>query len=147
MRGIQRALLTALATTVTLSLPLGAQAQDTSAAARFHIFMLVKTTPAWLALDPKARFAYLEKDVQPLLEEHAAVRMRFYDTEAYNSRVTDVIVWDTTDLAQYQSLVEKLRETRFWGTYFEVVEILPGLENAYAAHYDVEPLGSGRSPR
>jgi hypothetical protein len=40
----------------------------------------------------------------------------------------------------YQALVEELRETAFWGHYFEVVDIIASIENAYARHYDVDPL-------
>ncbi len=64
-----------------------------------------------------------------------------FDTEGFNSRVSDDIVWETKDLEQYQLVVEKLRECKFWRTYFEVVEILPGIENAYADNYDVQPCG------
>lgn len=112
-----------------------------SASPSFSIFMLVRTTPQWLALRPEERFAFLGTDIEPILKKHPAVRMRFFDSEAYHARVSDVILWETADLGQYQSLVEELRESRFWGTYFEIVDILPAIENAYAAHYDVKPIG------
>ena len=35
--------------------------------------------------------------------------------------------------ASYQA-VEELRETRFWGHYFEVVQILACIEDAHALH-------------
>ncbi|MGL5928858.1 MAG: darcynin family protein [Dermatophilaceae bacterium] len=35
--------------------------------------------------------------------------------------------------------------SKFWSTYFEVVEILPAIENAYATHYEEAPYGAGRS--
>ena len=43
---------------------------------------------------------------------------------------------------RYQSLVEHLRETPFRDHCFEVHDILPGLENAYADHYDVAPIAA-----
>ena len=118
-----------------------AQAVKLAAAPVFSIFMLVRTTPQWLALKPEQRFAFLGSDIEPILKKHPGVRMRFFDSEAYNARVSDVILWETADLGRYQSVVESLRESRFWGTYFEVVDILPAIENAYAAHYDVKPVG------
>jgi hypothetical protein len=105
------------------------------------IFMLVKTTNTWLALPPAERFGFLDTDINPILTAHPTVKMRFFDAEGFNSRVTDVIVWETVDLAQYRAVVEGLRESRFWGTYFEVVEIILGAENAYADHYQVTPYG------
>jgi len=106
-------------------------------------FMLVRTTPRWLALPPGERFAFVGAKVAPLLAAHPAVSMRYYDAEAFSARVTDVIVWQTAELREYQTIVEKLRETEFWGTYFDVVELVPAVENAYATHYQVAPLGAG----
>ncbi|MDJ0787914.1 MAG: hypothetical protein QNK05_13975 [Myxococcota bacterium] len=111
----------------------------------FTIFMLVRATDAWLALEPEARFAFLEAEVQPIIESHPEVGFRFYDSEAFTAETSDVIVWQMSDLGRYQSIVERLRETRFWGHYFAVGSIIPAIENAYAQQYDVEPFGPGRS--
>lgn len=107
-------------------------------------FMLVKTTHAWLALDPPARFAYLGDKIEPILQRAPQVKLRFFDAEAFNARITDVVMWETTDLAAYLAIVESLREIEFWDRYFEVVEIVPAIENAYATHYNATPLGSSR---
>lgn len=110
-------------------------------AQKYTIFMLVKTTPEWLKLRPDARFSFLREDIEPILGAHPHVRMRFFDAEGYNSRASDVIVWETSDLKGYQSVVDALRETRFWDQYFDVVEIVPAVENAYAEAYDERPVG------
>ncbi|MBL8936348.1 MAG: hypothetical protein JNM69_17465 [Archangium sp.] len=107
----------------------------------YTVFMLVKTTDAWLALPPSGRFEFLGAEIRPLLERHPAVTMRFFDAEAFSARATDIVLWQTTDLDAYQSIVEGLRETKFWGAYFEVLDIFPTVENRYATHYDVKPLG------
>jgi hypothetical protein len=105
----------------------------------FTIFMLVKTTNTWLKLNPQERFDFLDKTIQPILKAHPSVKMRFYDSEAFSGRASDVIVWETSDLRSYQHLVEQLRESVFWGTYFDVLDIIPSIENAYAEMYDVKP--------
>jgi hypothetical protein len=107
----------------------------------FTIFMQVRTTPAWLAKPPERRFAFLGEVIEPILKRHPSVRMRFFDTELYSADVTDVIVWETKMLKDYQAIVEALRETPFWGQYFEVVSILPGVENAYADAYERPAIG------
>jgi Darcynin, domain of unknown function len=103
-------------------------------------FMLVKTTAIWLQISPKERFEFLEKTISPILKKHPSVQMRFFDSEAFSGHFTDVLMWETAEIQEYQFLVEKLRETLFWGTYFEIVEIIPAIENAYAKYYEVDPL-------
>jgi chlorite dismutase len=105
----------------------------------FTIFMMVKTTKTWLKLEPKDRFGFLDKTIQPILKKHSTVKMRFYDCEAFSDKASDIIVWETDDIRSYQHLIEELRECDFWGTYFDVLEIIPSIENAYAEMYDVKP--------
>ncbi|MBN8820022.1 MAG: darcynin [Sphingomonas sp.] len=101
------------------------------------VFMLVKTSPEWLGFPVEKRFALLAEHFTPILRKHAAaVSLRFFDVEFYSARVTDIWMWDAKDHHAYELLVEDLRETAFWDRYFEIVEILSGVENAYAKNYD-----------
>lgn len=113
----------------------------------FAIFLLLKAERAWLDLAVPERFAYLEVEIQPILDAHAGVDMKFWDTEHFNARISDVLLFETQSLGQYQSVVEKLRETLFWDHYFQVVDILPGIENAYATYYEQAPVGQRDQPR
>ncbi|MFM7347080.1 MAG: darcynin family protein [Tagaea sp.] len=106
------------------------------------VFMSLRATPTWLALEPKDRFAFLEAEIVPILRRHAGVRLRFFDAEAYSADVSDVAVWETDDLRAYRKLVDDLRETRFWGAYFDVVGIVPAVENDYARSYGRAPLAA-----
>ncbi len=110
------------------------------AAANHVFFMLVRTTSTWLSLPPSERFGFLGRVITPLLARYPAVSMRFFDSEAFTGQFSDVIMWETADVLAYQALVEELRETEFWGTYFDVCTIVPSIENAYARHYQVDPL-------
>lgn len=101
------------------------------------VFMLVKTSPEWLGFSVDHRFKLLAEHFTPILKKHAAnVSLRFFDVEFYSARVTDIWMWDAADHNSYQLLVEDLRETAFWDRYFDIVEILTGVENAYAKNYD-----------
>ncbi|MFF8919193.1 darcynin family protein, partial [Streptomyces sp. NPDC015032] len=42
----------------------------------------------------------------------------------------------------YQLLIDALRETPFWDRYFEVVDILVGIENGYARNYHIDPAAT-----
>ena len=127
----------AISTVLGSAIIASAAAQDaTEAAPRpFTVFMHVKTTDAFLALPPAKRLEWVSEAMVPVLKEHPQVRMRFYDAEFYSADTTDVIVWETVDLDAYQSVVERLRETRFWGPYFTVRSIVPARENAFADFY------------
>ena len=107
---------------------------------KYTFFMLVKTTASWLQIPPKERFEFVEKTISPILKTHPSVRLRFFDSEAFSGHFTDVLMWETAEIQQYQSIVEELRETLFWETYFEIVEIVPAIENSYAIHYGIPPL-------
>ena len=103
-------------------------------------FMLVKTTTIWLQIPTTGRFKFLETTISPILKQYPSVKMRFFDSEAFSGRYSDVIMWETAEVQEYQFLVDKLRETLFWDTYFEVIEIVPSIENAYAIHHGVAPI-------
>jgi len=99
-------------------------------------FILVKTTPEWLGLTVAERITAFETNVLPTITGKVKdVRSRFYDTEFYSARVTDIWVWEARDHDAFQLVIEALRETPFWDRYFDVVEILVGVENGYAKHY------------
>lgn len=106
------------------------------------IFMLTRATPAWLAFAPTERFAEVDRLLRPVLAAHPEVKLRFFDSEWYSARVSDVMMWQTEDLARYRSVVENLRETPIWGVYFEIVEIIPAIENAFADHYGADRVGT-----
>ncbi|MET7355712.1 darcynin family protein [Streptomyces mirabilis] len=106
-------------------------------------FMLVKTTPEWLALTVQQRVDAFTTQVLPAIKaKTTGVRSRFYDTEFYSARVTDVWVWEAEDHHAYQLLIDTLRETPFWDRYFEVIDLLVGTENGYARTYGLEPVAT-----
>ncbi|MFE9119054.1 darcynin family protein [Streptomyces sp. NPDC007172] len=116
-------------------------AEETGTTPPVTAFMLVKTTPEWLALTVEERVAAFTTQVVPAVKaKTTGVRSRFYDTEFYSARVTDVWVWEAEDHHAYQLLIDALRETPFWDRYFEVVDLLVGTENGYARTYGVEAV-------
>ena len=94
------------------------------------VFMLVKSMPEWLGFTSEEQFTLLATRIEPILKKHhAKVTLRLYDVEFYSARVTDLWIWEAKDHLAYELLVEDLRQTPFWDRYFQIVEILPGVEN------------------
>ncbi|HEV2677936.1 MAG TPA: darcynin family protein [Aliidongia sp.] len=117
--------------------------EPATSTAALTVFMLVKTNPEWLGFSIDERFRLLAEHVEPIVKKHRPnVRLRFYDIEFYSARVTDLWMWEATDHHAYELLVEDLRETPFWDRYFAIVEILPGVENAYASNYNRAALSA-----
>ena len=111
--------------------------------AALTVFMLVKTRPEWLELPEAERSGVLREHVEPILRKYRGqVSLRLYDTEFYSSVVTDVWMWDATSHQAYEQVVEALRETPFWDRLFDIVEILPGVENAYGKREQRAPLAA-----
>jgi chlorite dismutase len=106
-------------------------------------FILVRTTRSWLDLAPEQRFEVLRTEIRPAIEAKGVqVRSRFYDTEFYSAKVSDIWVWEAPDHHSFQLVIEALRETRFWDDYFEVVDVLVGVENAYATNYGQDAVAT-----
>lgn len=107
------------------------------------VFVLVKTTPEWLGFTIDQRFAHFKNYMSPILKKYEnQVRLRFYDTEFFSARVTDVWMWEAKSRHAYELVVEDLRETPLWDRFFSILEILPGVENAYARNYEREPVSA-----
>jgi hypothetical protein len=119
-----------------------AHTEDMTKPINHTFFMLVRTTRPWLDLAPADRFSWLGTVIAPILGRHPGVSLRFFDSEAFNAQYSDVIMWETSDLMKYQSVVEELRETKFWGYYFEVVDIVASIENAFEIHYGKNPIAA-----
>jgi Darcynin, domain of unknown function len=118
---------------------------NTESPASYTFFMLIKTTTRWLQAPESERVAFMKAEVMPLLKRWPNVTLRYYDAEFFTTRCTDVMVWETENLLAYQALIEKLRDTLFWDTYFEIVEIIPAVEVAYANLGDAPVVGLATS--
>ena len=98
----------------------------------YTFFMLLRSQPAWLRLPRAERRRFVAAEIAPLLAAHPAVRLRFYDAEAFSGRCSDVAVFETADPRAYAFLVDALRDTAFFShPYFEVLDIVPAVEDGH----------------
>lgn len=106
-------------------------------------FMLLRSSPAWLALTRADRSAFVDDTMKPILGRYREVALRFYDAEAFSGRATDVAVFETRDLRAYYFLIEALRDTPLLGLpYFEVLEIIPAIENGHLEYAEADGVAS-----
>ena len=99
------------------------------------VFLHLRATPAWLALSRTDRAAFIDGTVRPLFARHPPRASRLFDAEAFSARCSDILMIETDDLAAYGFLIDALRDTAFFGQpYFEVVEVIPALEDGHVAY-------------
>ncbi|HEX5378058.1 MAG TPA: darcynin family protein [Phenylobacterium sp.] len=98
-------------------------------------FMSLRSQPAWLALSRQERADHIAGHVRPAFARHPAVKVRWYDAEAFTGRCTDMAVFETTDLRAYCFLIDALRDDALLGLpYFQVLDIVPAVEGGYEAY-------------
>lgn len=108
---------------------------------KLAVFMLVNTRPEWLGFSESARPRGLRDALEPLLARHAGqVSLRVFDIGFYSAHATDLWMWEAADHQAYERLADDLRDTPFRDRFFEIVEILPGVENAPA--FDAREIAS-----
>ncbi|MDO8420853.1 MAG: darcynin family protein [Parvibaculum sp.] len=105
----------------------------------YTIFMLLRTTPAWLRLSRPERNAIAEEAFGFALKD-GTVDFSYHDAEAFSGRATDVAVFKTAVLFDYYKVVERLRDSKlFTEPYYEVVDIIPTIEEGFR-HFEAEEV-------
>ena len=100
---------------------------------RWVVFVHLRTTPAWLALPRTERSRVAGAAFARALPDDR-VSLRYFDAEAFSGRCTDVAMFETQDPAASYFAIERLRDSPlFTIPYFEVVDIVPTLEDGFQA--------------
>ncbi|ELY4814742.1 darcynin family protein [Cronobacter sakazakii] len=93
------------------------------------LFMLVKANRSWLDASADERQRNIATHLAPLFTQYeGALRLRCFDTEFYSARISDIWIWEAANHAVWQGFTEALRDTPFWNDFFEIKEILQGVE-------------------
>jgi len=99
---------------------------------RYAFFMLLQSTPRWRALELDEQHAHHDALLVRVFENYPDLSLRRFDSTAFAGRCSDVLVWETNDVAQYHDAVEALSDagmlTRPW---FEIVDVIPAVEDAW----------------
>jgi hypothetical protein len=97
------------------------------------IFMLLDATPQWLALSRQQRTDYYQHTIMPIFARFSAsIKLRLFDSEYFNARVSDILLLETTSMSDYRLLIEMLRDTEIYSVpYFLITDIIPAKENGF----------------
>ncbi len=99
----------------------------------FTAFVLLMTTPEWLALARAERSAVATSAFASAFPDDT-VRLRYFDAEAFSGRVSDVAMIQAESAEAHYFAIERLRDTPlFTVPYFRIVEIIPAYEDGYQA--------------
>lgn len=99
----------------------------------YTILVLMNATPQWLSLSRDERSGFFDKELNPILSKAAkTIDIRFFDSEYFNSSVSDFMIVNTQKLDDYKLLIERLRDTKIYSVpYFEIKDIVIGQENLF----------------
>jgi chlorite dismutase len=117
---------------------------------RYAIFGLATATEAWLRLSREQRRSFVESELGPMLARFPG-KVRWFDAEAFSTRCSDVILFETDDLREYTFLMERLRDSKvFTEPYFRFQELIPAVEEGFRefeANEAAKSSGALTSPR
>ena len=99
---------------------------------RYTFFMLLQSTPRWRALELDAQLAHHDALLVRVFDAYPELSLRRFDSAAFAGRCSDVLVWETSDVAQYYEAVASLRDAGPLGAvWFDVVDVIPAVEDAW----------------
>ena len=103
---------------------------------KYAFFVLLRATPAWLALSRERRGELGAEHLRPLVQRAAPLlTMRYFDAEAFTAACSDVMLIETDDPLRHYFFMEALRDTHLLSTpYFEVVQIVPAVEEGFVEY-------------
>lgn len=92
------------------------------------VFLLLTAIPAWLALDGPERTRIVANELRPIFDRHRrAITARYYDTEAYTARASDLLMLEFDDPGAHAELIDALRSSPMFNVpYFTLEDLLVG---------------------
>ncbi|MBF4636115.1 hypothetical protein ITJ38_17025 [Agreia pratensis] len=109
---------------------------------KYVVIVSLIALPSWLRLSRTERADVISAEVEPAAAAHHDCHIRWIDAESMTALCSDVMIIDTTDLRSWNHLWEQLRDSSLFAEpYFELVSIVPGIEDGYA-DYEAELAAS-----
>jgi hypothetical protein len=111
---------------------------------KYVFFVMLRALPAWLRLSREQRRAHAANHLTPLLAHQTAIRMRYFDAEAFTASCSDVMMIETDDPQHHYFFMERLRDSPLLSEpLFEVVQVVPAIEEGFVAFEQAEAQAAG----
>jgi len=99
---------------------------------RYAIFILLRATEQWLRLTREARRQLSEEHVGAGLRRFPALKLRYFDAEAFSADCSDIMLIETADLQQHYDFIEMLRDSSLVTVpYFEFIKVVLAIEDGF----------------
>ncbi|KUM03936.1 hypothetical protein KIF53_01900 [Chromobacterium subtsugae] len=104
----------------------------------YAFFALLRVHPNWLRLSRPERRRFEAETLRPIYERYPAVRMRWFDAEAFTGRCSDIALFETESIREFYYLIDALRDSKIaTEPYFEFLDIIPAVEDGFR-EYDAQ---------
>ena len=98
----------------------------------YTVFMLLRATPHWLGLTRDERDEIHDSALMLVYNRFPEVRMRRFDASGLHGRFTEVLVFETTSVAEYRQAVDSLQLHELFGQpCFEVIDVIPSVPDGW----------------
>jgi hypothetical protein len=100
---------------------------------KYTIVLAYRYSAEWLQKTREQRQAFNDQYLNPILGKYGkTVNARFFDAEAFTSRFSDFVLFETEDLRQYYFLIEELRDSPLFAQGLARIEdLFMGIEGGY----------------
>jgi hypothetical protein len=99
----------------------------------YTYFVMLRASTAWLKLSRQTRRELSDQHFGSLINTYKdQLHVRHFDAEAFSAPCSDVMMVETRDPKAYYYFMESLRDSALiTEPYFEVLQILPTVEDGY----------------
>ncbi len=77
--------------------------------------------PTWLALAREKRAEFSAQKLEPIFEKYPAVKVRWYDVEAFSTKANDIAVFETSSLQDYYFVIDAIRNSELCTEYVRFI--------------------------
>lgn len=89
----------------------------------------IKAAPNWLALNRTERDGHWDKVREICREFSALVTFQYYDSDAFYSHMSDMIICETTDPLAYHHLWDRVKDTSLFAKgYYSITDVRSGIK-------------------